>query len=79
MGAMWGSLVLALIMGLAGRFTGTCRHIAGVTLLRFVADLLVIPIGHSGRGSSAGFGCRGQAKDSYAAMRVLANGRFQAT
>jgi hypothetical protein len=56
MGAMLGLVVLALIMGLSGRFAGTCPHIASVQSLRRAVAPLLISIGHTGVGSSAGFG-----------------------
>jgi hypothetical protein len=56
MGAMWGLVGRAVVLGLTGRFAGTCCHIALVQSLRRVVPLLYRSIGHSGRGSSAGFG-----------------------
>jgi hypothetical protein len=56
MGAMLGFAALVLIMGLSGCFTRTCRHIALVQLLRIAVVPLLRSIGHSGKGSSAGFG-----------------------
>jgi hypothetical protein len=53
---MLHSAALALIIGLSGRFAGTCRHIALVKSLRFFVAPLQRATGHSGKGSSAGFG-----------------------
>jgi hypothetical protein len=55
---MWAMLclvVVTLTMGLAGGFTGTCRHIALVQSLCLIVGLLLVTLGHYGKGSSAGF------------------------
>jgi hypothetical protein len=48
--------ICALVMGLAGRITGTCRHIALVHSLHRAVAPLLRSIGHTGWGSSVGLG-----------------------